>query len=139
MENNQQELTGTTFVLLNNNQELLLQLRDSNTENYPNTWCFPGESREGDEDAIQTAIRGVKEECGFQISKESCSFLTINHLPHISQNVGIVFCEVNEVAVPKITEGRDMRWMKLEDVKKLKLGYEHNKMIPLIEEKVRNI
>ncbi len=137
MENNQQKATGTTFLLVRPNGEVLLQLRDEKTRYYPNTWCFPGETSEGEEKAISAVIRGIKEEYDLEVVEDACQFFAMNSLPHISQEVAVFICRVKEDQTPKLKEGKEMRWMSLGEIKKLELGFEQNKLLPRLEEKLR--
>lgn len=42
MENKSKKETGVVFILMCPNGELLLQLRDDSSPQYPDTWVFPG-------------------------------------------------------------------------------------------------
>ena len=128
------KITGVTFVIVRPNGEMLLQLRDENSRYYPNKWCFPGEGAEGNEKLLDIVYRGVQEEFGMEIEKSACEFLTINHLSHISQEVAIVICRIDSKQIPKLREGKEMQWMTLDKIKQLKLGFEQNKFLLLIEE-----
>lgn len=136
MGDNQQKLTGTTFILVRPNGEMLLQLRDDKSRYHPNKWCFPGESREGEEDLLETTIRGVEEEYGIRLSKNVCQFIVINYLPQISQEIAVVMCKVGNDQIPEMHEGKEMRWMSIDEVEKLELGFEQNKFLPLVRNKL---
>ncbi len=137
MGEKKQKLTGITFILVRPNSEMLLQLRDEKSRYYPNTWCFPGESAEGNEEPIQMVIRGVQEEYNVRVSKNICQFLTVNHLPHINQEIAVFICKIDDNQTPVMREGKKMRWMGINEIKKLELGFEQNKILPFIEEFLR--
>lgn len=136
---NNQKITGVTFIIVRPSGEMLLQLRDNNSRYYPNRWCFPGESNRNNEKAIGTVVRGVKEEFSIAVRKENCSFLTINHLPEISQEIHVFICKIDSEQTPELKEGKELRWMTIEEVKKLQLGFKQNKILSLLEEYLKYI
>jgi len=136
MGNKEQKLAGVTFILARPNGEMLLQLRDEKSRYYPNTWCFPGEGAEGDEEPIQMVIRGVQEEYDIRVSKNACQFLTINHLPPIAQEITVFICKIDANQTPVMREGKEMRWMNIDEIEKIELGFEQNKFLPLVRRKL---
>lgn len=133
MINESLKITGVTFVIVRPNNEILLQLRDENSKYYPNKWCFPEEGSEGDEKLLDMVSRGVQEEFGMEVKRSACELLTINHLPHISQEVAVVICKIDRKQVPQLKEGKEIQWMTLNKIKRLGLGFEQNKFLPLLE------
>ena len=46
---------------------VLMQERDAHARRWPGKWCFPGGSRESDEDAVECAVRELAEETGVRL------------------------------------------------------------------------
>ncbi|MBI4094839.1 MAG: NUDIX domain-containing protein [Candidatus Liptonbacteria bacterium] len=136
MGNSCKELTGVTFILVRPDGKMLLQLRDEKLKYYPNTWCFPGEGREGDKEIAEIAKRGVREEFGVELPEDACVFIGVNHLPHISQDVGVVICKIEDNQIPELREGKAIRWMSVCELEKIKLGFEQNKFLLLVRKKL---
>lgn len=112
-------ITGVTFVIIRPSWEILMQLRDGN-------------SKESSEDELKTVIREIEEEYGLIIDTKDCKELMVYELNYgVSAKVFICMCD--EDKKPVLHEGADMKWMRLDDIKKIKLGFEQEKIIPKLE------
>ena len=118
------KITGITFILLNTSGKALMQLRDANSKRYPNMWCFPGGAIEPDENSLQTVIREAKEEYGLIIKATNCAELTIHNLPY-GVSARVYVCELDQNQHPVLNEGANMRWMEIDEIKNLQLGFGH--------------
>jgi len=127
------KITGVTFIIIRSSKEILMQLRDNNSKRYPNMWCFPGGTIENNEDAIDTVIRETQEEYELKINRQNCTELMVYNLSYGS-NAKVFVCTFNENQKLVLHEGADMKWMQLEEIKKLQLGFEQEKIIPKLEE-----
>ncbi len=126
------KITGVTFIIFRPSGEILMQLRDENSKRYKNTWCFPGGTPESGEELLTTAMREAKEEYEIEVKAENCKELMIYDLSY-GVSAKVFVCLVNQNQTPKLNEGLDMKWMKLEEIKSLQLGFEQEKIIPEIE------
>lgn len=63
-------------ILIVSKQNNALYLKRGNGGDFPNCWCFPGGRLEGDEDALQAAIRETLEECGYRAKPKDMGYLT---------------------------------------------------------------
>jgi 8-oxo-dGTP diphosphatase len=125
-------ITGATFIIMRDFKEMLMQLRDNNSKRYPNTWCFPGGTIESGEDEIKTVIREIKEEYELDIEENNCTELITYDLSYgVSAKVFICKCDNNQN--PILHEGADMKWMNLNEIKNIQLGFEQEKILPPLE------
>lgn len=62
----------------------------------------------------------------------------MNHLSHISQEVAVFICKIDDTQIPELREAADMRWMKIDEIEKIKLGFEQNKFVPLVKKKLED-
>lgn len=126
----------TTFILRKPSGKMLMQLRDDGGGKkirYPSTWCFPGGKVEEGEAYLDCVIREIKEEYGVSIKKEACHLiLTYDH--DDSRNDYVYLCEIPEDVEVVCNEGKDARWMMLEEIKQLSLGWEQEKFLLQLEE-----
>lgn len=71
---NHMKIRLSTAVILNEKDEILMMLRDNNSEIMnPGIWGFIGGHSEKNESAIDTLVREVKEETGLNIGKHICN------------------------------------------------------------------
>lgn len=133
MEN--EKHTSSTFIPVRQSGEILMQLRDDGNGKiipYPNMWNFLGGGVEGNESNIEAAVREAKEECNLEVGADSYRLIFVyDHDNTVSDHVYV--CDVSSSWEPEMNEGREMRWMKLEEVKNLQLGFEQEKIIPELE------
>jgi 8-oxo-dGTP diphosphatase len=126
---------AATIVLLSSSNKILMQLRDDGNGKgipYPNMWNFPGGEKEDDESHLECAIREVKEEFNLDISSKDCEEIFFyQHDDNIDDTIYV--CRVEGEPKPGLNEGAAVEWMALEDIKKLDLGFEQDKIIPYIE------
>ncbi|TAL56942.1 MAG: NUDIX domain-containing protein [Bacteroidetes bacterium] len=130
-------VTAATFIIVRPSKEILMQLRDADSKRYQNSWCFPGGTVEPDEDEIKTIIREIKEEYELDMDAEDCKELMIHDLSY-GVSAKVFVCTPDADQNPVLHEGADMKWMKLDEIKKLQLGFEQEKIIPKLEEFLRD-
>ncbi len=116
---------GAGIILINSNNEVLLLLRDDNMEiPFPNQWDIPGGKVEIGESPEQAVKREMKEEMGLENLDKFYHFKTYtsNDLTdHIFWKR--IDLNVNEI---NLTEGQQIKYFSLEDIKKLKLAFNYN-------------
>lgn len=120
---------GVIFILRRPDGKLLMQLRDKNSRNYVGMWCFPGGACENDENFIDTVVREIKEEYNLNIEAEEC----INFTNTSSMQRQVFLCNIDDNQQPELREGADMKWMTIEEIKKIKLGYNQFLIVPKLE------
>lgn len=113
---------ASIVILTNQNNELLLHLRDDIPEIiYPNYWTVPGGMRENNETAEEAATREVLEETGFRAGKLRLFAHTIdtdgrNEL--ISVYEGKIDKDISELV---LNEGADMQYFAFSKIAHLKI------------------
>lgn len=129
---------GAGIILINSNNEVLLLLRDNNKEiPFPNQWDIPGGKVETGESPEQAVRREMKEEMGLENLDKFNHFKTYktNDLTdHIFWKR--IDLNVNEI---NLTEGQQIKYFSLEDIKNLKLAFNYNLVLEeFFREVVRN-
>ncbi|MBI4114255.1 MAG: NUDIX domain-containing protein [Candidatus Niyogibacteria bacterium] len=134
MENNIQS-KGATFIALRPDGTMLMQLRDENCKMYPGEWTFPGGACDGDEDPLTAAVREAKEEYDLQLDEHSGELLMQYEAPYNNNLVEYVYMfPVTYEQSPVLREGADMKWMDLDEIKHVQVGF-HKKeiVVPKLE------
>ncbi|MBI5138284.1 MAG: NUDIX domain-containing protein [Candidatus Vogelbacteria bacterium] len=125
---------GVTFVLLKPSDKILISQRnDGNGKKipFPNTWCFPGETIEAGETPIEAVLRGGPEEFDIEIKKNDC--VELCRYVHGGALDVVFVCRVIEDTKGNLKEGQDMKWVNLEVVKSMKLGWDQDEILPILE------
>ncbi len=122
-------MRGVIFIITKPDKTFLLQLRDGNSKKFPWTWCFPGGSSENNEQPQETVIREVKEEYNIDLNRENIKYLT--NFP--DENNSVYICHVEQDCKPKLQEGADMKWVTIEELKQIELGFDQKPLIELLE------
>ncbi len=120
--------TGVIFALVRDNK-ILMQQRDGNCKRFPFMWCIPGGAREDNEDYEVTLIREIKEEYSLDLSIDECTYLT-NSTEGLDK---LYICTVGKQQEPVLNEGLSMKWMNIEEIESLNLGFNQKDLIPFIK------
>jgi 8-oxo-dGTP pyrophosphatase MutT (NUDIX family) len=126
---------GVAFLIVRPDKKTLLQLRDGNSRKYKNLWCFPGGVCEEGEEYLDTVVREAKEEYELDIDKKDCTLL----MTRIADNQHVFACRVDGKQEPVLHEGADMKWMSIDEIKNLAIGYNQGNIIPKLEEYLNKI
>jgi 8-oxo-dGTP diphosphatase len=133
------KVTGVTFVLTRPSGEILMQLRDGGRGrkiDYPNRWCFPGGHKEKDESYIEATVREIEEEYGIVLQAQECRLVLSYNYKNLVNN-HVFLCKVGEDKFPHLLEGKGLCWMKMDEIKQLKLGFGQNRIIKDLENYIR--
>ena len=124
------EKSGVIFALFRDDK-ILMQQRDKNCKKFPCMWCLPGGGREVNEDFEETLLREVKEEYGIDLDLDNCI-----HLMDYNNgaNNKVFVCKINSSQDPKLNEGMAMEWMTLDEVSKLKIGFDQGGIISVLRD-----
>lgn len=121
--------TGVIFAIVRD-KKILMQQRDGNCKRFPFMWCLPGGAKEeSDKTYEDTLLREIKEEYGLDMKLEQCNYF-------MEYNEGadkVYLCRINQQQEPILKEGFDMRWMNIEEIEKLKLGFNQEKIIEVLK------
>ena len=122
---------SATVLLQRPDGRILMQLRDDGGGKsipFPNTWNFPGGIVEPNERPIDAAIREMAEE--FEIGIESAECKEIWQYAHAHAASDHIFlCQVPLDATPVLHEGAALAWMTLDQIAKLDLGFDQQKIV----------
>lgn len=136
--NEQKIHTGVAFIFLRNDGKLLLQLRDSKDTKFPNQWCFPGGRKDGGESHVETVIREAHEEYEIALSPEDCTLLHRYDVLDIVRDNHVFVCRVgNQKAI--FHEGADMKWVDVQQVFNIQLGFEQENFLPALVTHLRKV
>lgn len=118
-----------------------MQLRDDGggkTIEYPNMWNFPGGGVEGNETPVETAAREIEEETN--ISLHPAQLTQIFAYQHDGTTQDYVFvCEVPEDTVAEVLEGAAMEWLSFEEIARLELAFEQDKILPSLKDYLNSL
>lgn len=124
------------MIIRRPNNDLLMQLRDDGKGQniwFPNTCCFPGGTKEPDEDFLHTTLREAKEEFDLELSPELCNEILVFNYDG-TEDTHVFLCAVGDDQKPVLREGAEFRWMTISEVEKLSLAFGQNRIIPKIKE-----
>ncbi len=123
------EKTGVIFALVRDNK-ILMQQRDGNCKKFPFSWCLPGGGSDDDESYEMTLLREVKEEYGIDLTPEQCTYL----MDYNNGRTNKVFvCNITQNQEPVLNEGLSMKWMTIDEIEKLELGFNQEGIIPVLK------
>ncbi len=124
--------TGVIFALIRDNK-ILMQQRDENCKKFPLMWCLPGGARDEGENYETTLLREIKEEYDLDLKLKRCTYLMDYH----DGTDKVYVCKVNPDQEPKLKEGLAMKWMTVDEIEKLELGFHQEGIIPTLKMVVR--
>lgn len=120
--------TGVIFAIIRD-KKVLMQQRDENCKRFPLMWCLPGGGSEEGENYETTLLRETKEEYDLDLKLEQCT-----HLMDYNDGADKVYiCKVNTNQEPKLKEGLAMKWMTIDEVEKLELGFHQEGIISVLK------
>lgn len=120
--------TGVIFALIRDNK-ILMQQRDENCKKFPLMWCLPGGVRDKGEEYEVTLLREIKEEYDLDLKLEQCTYLMDYH----NGADKVYVCKIDSTQEPKLKEGLAMKWMTIDEIEKLELGFHQERIIPILK------
>jgi 8-oxo-dGTP diphosphatase len=127
MSSSTKRIDGTNIILLNDQNAVLLQLRDNKpTIPYPNMWAIPGGHIDQGETPLECILREVKEELGIELD-EAALFVAAERSYGREHTywARARFC-LEDV---KLSEGQGVQWFTYDEIKNIQLIYEDNGII----------
>lgn len=118
-------MIGAGIILFNNNNEVLLILRDDKLSiPFPNMWDIPGGKVEIGETPEEAIRREMKEEMGLANLGE-INLFGIFTSENITDNVFWKKMDINPAQID-LKEGQRIEYFDLERIKKTKLAFNYN-------------
>lgn len=108
-----------------------MQQRDENCKKFPFMWCFPGGGSDEGEKYGDTLLREVKEEYNIDLDLKQCSYLM--DYKDGDDLLKVYICRVNPDQEPELREGLAMKWMTVDEIEKLELGFHQEGIIPVLK------
>lgn len=121
------KIDGTNIILINDENAVLLQLRDNKpTIPYPNTWALPGGHRGHDETPLECIVREIQEEMGLRLQEVSL-FVAAERSYGVEHTYWArVRFHLEDIV---LTEGQCVQWFTYDEIKKMQLIYEDNAIL----------
>lgn len=121
---------GVVFALVRN-RRVLMQQRDGNCKKFPFMWCLPGGGCDVGESYEATLLREIKEEYNLDVLLENCRYIA----DHKDGNdpLRVYICEVPLTQNPELREGLAMKWMTIEEMEKIELGFHQDELVPILK------
>jgi 8-oxo-dGTP diphosphatase len=127
MSNTTKRIDGTNIIFLNDQNAVLLQLRDDKpTIPYPNMWAIPGGHVDQGETPLQCILREVKEEMGIELHDVALFAAAERSYGREHTYWTRANFSVEDV---KLSEGQGVRWFSYNEIKSIQLIYEDNAII----------
>lgn len=106
--------------IVNDEDELLVQLRSYKDDNKPGTWCITGGAVDSGETSLEASVRELKEELGINVNKEQLIFIASERrqrkfFEYYMLNLNT---DINNLKINK-EEVEEVRWISLSE-------YEHD-------------
>jgi 8-oxo-dGTP diphosphatase len=121
-------MKGAGIIFLNSNNEVLLLLRDDNSEIlYPNMWDIPGGNVENDENPEETVKREMIEEMGLSNLGE-ISLFKIFTSENLTDYIFWKRLDINPAEID-LKEGQKIEYFNIDRIRKTKLAFNYNKVL----------
>jgi len=127
MNEARERIDGTNIIFLDEQNAILLQLRDDNPNiPYPNRWAIPGGHISKGETPLECILREVKEELGVELN-EAALFVAAER----SYGREHTYWAKAHFRLADITlsEGQGVQWFTYDEIKNMQLIYEDNLIV----------
>lgn len=127
MSNATERIDGTNIIFLNDQNTVLLQLRDNKpTIPYPNMWAIPGGHIDPGETPLACILREVKEELGIELNEAALFVAAERSYGREHTYWARARFLLEDV---KLSEGQGVQWFTYDEIKNIQLIYEDNIII----------
>ena len=125
--------TVVKIVLINNENKVLLNLRDRNHPENPHVWAFLGGGVDEGETEEEALLREVKEEIDYELKEyKKIKELFIEKIGKRIFYVGKIDADINELT---LREGEEIKFFSYEEIKEIKINKLHLEILKEIYEK----
>ncbi len=129
------EPRGVIFILLSPEGKVLLQQRDHHDTRFAFRWCFPGGACEGSEEYGHALEREAKEEFDVSLDSRRCQLM----MKRLGDQNWVYLCPASDFESLTQHEGLAMRWMTIDEVQDLDLGWNQQDIVPVLKEALANL
>lgn len=120
----QERIDGTNIILLNDQNAILLQLRDNKpTIPFPNMWAIPGGHVDKGETPLACILREVKEELGVELEEAALFIAAERSYGREHTYWARAYFRIEDIV---LSEGQGVQWFTHEEIKGIQLIYEDN-------------
>lgn len=125
--NSGERIHGTNIIFLNEQNKILLQLRDDKPNiPFPNMWAIPGGHINKDETPLECILREIKEELGI----EPRSVALFMDLERSYGREHTYWTRANfRIEDIVLSEGQGVQWFSYDEIKDIQLIYEDNTIV----------
>lgn len=117
-------------IIQNRQGKFLLQHKDKDAPNNPNTWCLFGGGIEYGETAKEAISRELQEELRLEITKPKLLHHVLDKEAQIERYFFMVSIDTKiEILKANLQEGDDVGYFSVADMSKLKINHAHYKII----------
>ena len=128
----------TWFIHDTDSNTFLLQQRDSAYAPYPNMWGFPGGTKDGSEPPRETSYRELEEELRYKPKNMEEVITIYHHSRSIAEHFYYIKLDMPKDKI-ELHEGKQLKFFKLEEMKKMKLAWWSSEVLPLLERHVNEL
>ena len=130
---NKYVIAGVPVIIQNSKGEILLGQRTKKPIFYPNFWGLPGGMIEYNEKITDAAKREIKEELGVEIKIIKMSKNVYEDFPKKECRLHLIGVPVYASIIKGVPKPKDetkkVKWFKPNEIKKMKLAYNHNEIL----------
>jgi 8-oxo-dGTP diphosphatase len=121
------KINGTNIILLNEQEEVLLHLRDDKPDiPYPNRWGLPGGHIDEPETPDECILREIKEELGLELQQVRL-FVAAERSYGTEHTYWVrAHFRVEDIT---LTEGQGVQWFPYLEIQQMPLIYEDNRIL----------
>jgi len=113
-------------IIQNSQGKILLQHKDKDAPNNPNTWCLFGGGIENDETPTEAIIRELDEELLLKVTEPKLLIHAIDKKSQIERYIFKVNIDTKiETLKVNLQEGDDVSYFSIRDMSKLKINRAH--------------
>ena len=123
--------TPSAGAVIVKDNEILLTKRSDKLKHFPGFWCIPGGKIDAGETAEEAVIREIKEEIGVDFIIDYFLGYYDEIFPDIDfHHVSLAFVGTikGEISASE-REVQEWKWVSLEEALKMKLAFEHKKIL----------
>lgn len=135
-----EDVRGALFVVVDEDNKILMQQRDENCWHYPLMWCVPGGHRKEGESPTDAAVRELFNEYNITVSAKNAEVIKNHKQPHADGYTQVTLFRIPNSAKESIIkkEGKTYTFYSLDEIREIQktkgLGFGNEQFLDDIEE-----